>query len=292
MKAWKLFLGFVLVCVAPFGGAITALAAPLPALSKPTLLYFSLTGFKWNRPIFQTGGNTDISYFVDGSDFHERRWTERWPGGDCSCECLQFMGRGPSSADIALTQRPDDGAITMSGTTAGLGRERRTLELRSSTQTSSSADGFPQSFFDDLGGGTSILGVTWIFGFVPGPGDPVGPNGLLDADGDGYDDFAMAEIYFNDYFAWNVDGSDIDIETVAFHEIGHALGLDHSADTEAAMYAYYQGVRRSPSPDDVAGISTLYPLASPIPEPSTILLLGAGLVGLGFWGRKRMACKS
>ncbi len=291
MKAWKLFLGFVLVCVAPFGGAITALAAPLPALSKPTPLYFSLTGFKWNRPIFQTGGNTDISYFVDGSDFTNDGGLSAGQVGTALVNAFNSWDAVPS-ADIALTQRPDDGGNydVWDNSWAGAG----TPDLGATLFYANVILGgwLPQSFFDDLGGGTSILGVTWIFGFVPGPGDPVGPNGLLDADGDGYDDFAMAEIYFNDYFAWNVDGSDIDIETVAFHEIGHALGLDHSADTEAAMYAYYQGVRRSPSPDDVAGISTLYPLASPIPEPSTILLLGAGLVGLGFWGRKRMACKS
>ncbi len=32
----------------------------------------------------------------------------------------------------------------------------------------------------------------------------------------------------------------------------------------------------------------VYQQLSPIPEPSTVLLLGAGLVGLGLWGRKRM----
>ncbi|MBI3392862.1 MAG: PEP-CTERM sorting domain-containing protein [Nitrospirae bacterium] len=30
------------------------------------------------------------------------------------------------------------------------------------------------------------------------------------------------------------------------------------------------------------------PQPPPIPEPSTVLLLGAGLMGLGVWGRKRM----
>lgn len=36
------------------------------------------------------------------------------------------------------------------------------------------------------------------------------------------------------------------------------------------------------------GLGQLGPGANVIPEPSTILLLGAGLVGLGLWGRKRM----
>lgn len=31
---------------------------------------------------------------------------------------------------------------------------------------------------------------------------------------------------------------------------------------------------------------------SPIPEPSTVLLVGAGLIGLGFWGRKRFSGRS
>jgi hypothetical protein len=56
-----------------------------------------------------------------------------------------------------------------------------------------------------------------------------------------------------------------------------------------------------PGGSNVGGGGTLYALRLPcppdipncnqpdvIPEPSTILLLGAGLVGLGLWGRKRM----
>lgn len=285
MKAWKLLLGSILVCVFPLGEGMAAHATTLPVLSKPTPLYFSLTGFKWNRPIFQTGGNTAISYFIDESDFTA-------DGGLSNAQVKGALVNafntwdGVASADLAFTQRPDDGGNydLWDNSWAGAG----TPDLGATLFYANVILGgwLPQSFFDDLGGGTSILGVTWIFGFVPGPGDPVGPNGLLDADGDGYDDFAMAEIYFNDYFAWNVDGSDIDIETVALHEIGHALGLDHSADPLSVMYYAYGGVRRDATADDVAGISTLYPLAAPIPEPSTVLLLGAGLVGVGVWARK------
>ena len=57
-------------------------------------------------------------------------------------------------------------------------------------------------------------------------------------------------------------GSDaVDIQGVAAHEYGHALGLDHSLDADATMYGALvaQGVpQRSIEADDVAGVQYLY----------------------------------
>jgi hypothetical protein len=53
---------------------------------------------------------------------------------------------------------------------------------------------------------------------------------------------------------------DIDFVNVATHEFGHAIGLGHSPDSNAIMYAYYQyGRSRGLGQDDVATIRALYP---------------------------------
>ncbi|KAJ7971104.1 metalloendoproteinase 1-like [Quillaja saponaria] len=54
--------------------------------------------------------------------------------------------------------------------------------------------------------------------------------------------------------------TDIDIIWAAMHEIGHLLGLDHSTDKNAIMYAYIDpGVnKRTLSQDDIDGIRALY----------------------------------
>lgn len=52
----------------------------------------------------------------------------------------------------------------------------------------------------------------------------------------------------------------MDLETIAIHEIGHILGLGHSQDPNAIMYAYYRAgtIKRNLGQDDIEGIRALY----------------------------------
>jgi hypothetical protein len=69
------------------------------------------------------------------------------------------------------------------------------------------------------------------------------------------------DMLFNTAYTWNI-GSQYDIFTVATHEFGHALGLGHSTDPNAAMYAGYTGSKGINS-DDSAGIRAIYSGGNP-----------------------------
>lgn len=65
------------------------------------------------------------------------------------------------------------------------------------------------------------------------------------------------KVTWNDGCA-DVPGS-IEVETVMGHENGHVVGLGHSSDPDALMFASYSGARCFLDADDIAGLQALYP---------------------------------
>ncbi|KAH5319569.1 hypothetical protein HBI12_113460 [Parastagonospora nodorum] len=67
-------------------------------------------------------------------------------------------------------------------------------------------------------------------------------------------------VTLNDDYAWTDDRL---FSYTATHEIGHALGLSHSAVEAAVMFAYYGGLIRPLHPDDKMGIHEIYGWKTP-----------------------------
>ena len=128
--------------------------------------------------------------------------------------------------------------------------------------------------FDD--DGVSVLG----FENRPDMDRVLGATGFLIDNVTG--EIVESDIFFNSAFPWSTaaagDPAAFDLESVALHEIGHFLGLSHSAlgETEmrpdggrrvlgsgAVMFpiAFGRGITldRQLQPDDIAAISDLYP---------------------------------
>lgn len=85
----------------------------------------------------------------------------------------------------------------------------------------------PGSLFETVvgpGSSNNVLGVTFTFVFIDSEGTPT------DVNNDGFNDTALKEVWYNDDFIWTDSGNtatEVDLETVALHENGHALGFGH-----------------------------------------------------------------
>jgi hypothetical protein len=80
-----------------------------------------------------------------------------------------------------------------------------------------------QAGFRDINFAGGILGVTFTFVFITGPGGPP-----TDIDANGFADVAFREIYYDPSFSWRDNNvNDIDLQSVAVHEFGHGLSQGH-----------------------------------------------------------------
>ncbi len=120
--------------------------------------------------------------------------------------------------------------------------------------------------FSEVTSGEDIT-LGWFVG-AHGDGTAFDDGGGYDSDGKwsnvlahGFFPAYGGDVHFDDYENWSFSSSSgIHLESIAVHELGHALGLAHSSLSTAVMYSTYSGgARTSLTSDDRAGIWSLYP---------------------------------
>ena len=102
---------------------------------------------------------------------------------------------------------------------------------------------------------------------------------------------AAGDIHFDTEDSWGIGfgAPGVDIFQVFVHELGHALGLGHTAVANSLMNPIYSEAFSGPQADDIAGMQFLYGPAAvnSVPAPQVWLLLIVGLMGFSLANTKR-----
>jgi hypothetical protein len=187
------------------------------------LVLFAVSGNSWPNPVAIT-----ISFMPDGTNlggvssnlFSTFNANPRL-AGQWQTQILKAAQVWAQQTNINFVVVPDDGAPSGSG---------------------NNEQGDP-GFGDIRIGGYAFGNSTLARTYQPPPVN----NFSIDGD-----------IAFNTAQRFSI-GSTYDLFTVAAHEFGHALGLDHSSATsQAIMYPTYNGVKSGLTSDDIAGVENIY----------------------------------
>jgi hypothetical protein len=193
---------------------------------EPRLLLYAANGGVWPHPELVT-----VSFMPDGTDIGgmpnvlQSSMNLLFPTATWQKEALRGLQSYAANANINFSVASDDGSPF--GSCGGSGSD---CNLQG------------DSNFGDIRVGGFPLGGPLGISMLPPP-----LNG----------DTTAGDYFLDTATAWNI-GTSFDLFTVAAHESGHSIGLDHSAVTTAVMYTYYNDVKPNLTSDDIAGIQSIY----------------------------------
>ncbi|HLF76727.1 MAG TPA: matrixin family metalloprotease, partial [Dehalococcoidia bacterium] len=179
-----------------------------------------------------------------------------------------FVAVGSKWATKALTYR-------FLNSTPDISEQRQREIIRSAFQRWQDVSGLT---FTEQAAGTTNLTVGFYHG-SHGDGTPFDAQGGPDGNTLAHGFFPppiggtwAGALHFDEFEQWKDQpgGAGIRLYNVALHEIGHCLGLSHSQDNSAIMFAFYGEDRNDLQPDDVAGIQSLY--GGPPNKPSALVV--------------------
>jgi hypothetical protein len=135
--------------------------------------------------------------------------------------------------------------LTYGGTTTGCGVQQAD---GINTISFNNCDGY----FVASQGCSGLLAVSGIVRYIPSQTKNIGGTMFAKA--------VESNMSFNPYALCNFTNR-CQIQEVATHEMGHAIGLGHSTDLSATMYPYAHFDNRCASltPDDTNGVTSIYP---------------------------------